>query len=100
MVLTDTNLVNSALHWDIDYLSKNMGNGTFNVYFSKNNKFKYFDEKRADSTKDFVRPTLMKEMKFNEFVDLLKSRKDSDDRYATFFFINFVFLYCCTPTVL
>lgn len=79
-MLTDTNLVSSALHWDIDYLNKHMGNGSFNVYFSKNNTFKYYDEKRANSTGDFMRPTIMKEMKFNEFVELLRSLKDSDER--------------------
>ena len=82
MILTDTDLVSSALHWDIDYLSKHIGNGSFNVYFSKNNKFMYYDEKRADVTKNFVRPMTVKEMKFNEFVELVRSRKDGDDRYV------------------
>lgn len=40
----------------------------------------YYDEKRADVTKNFVRPMTVKEMKFNEFVELVRSRKDGDDR--------------------
>ena len=83
VVLTDTSLVSSALHWDLDYLNRHMGNGSFNVYISKTNKFKYYDEKRADLTKDFERPTVLKEMKFQEFVEMLNSRKENDERYVS-----------------
>ncbi|KAK3579440.1 hypothetical protein CHS0354_028240 [Potamilus streckersoni] len=80
VILTDTKLVSSALHWDLDYLSENMGEGDFTVFLSDTNKFMYFDDKKIENVKDFKQPTQMIEMKFPEFVTRLRSYKEGDKR--------------------
>lgn len=72
MVLTGTNLVNSALHWDLNYLKDNIGNSLFTVYQSKNRYFRYYEPRKIPQHKDFKPPTLQAEMNFSEFVDKLK----------------------------
>lgn len=81
VVLTDTNLVSSALKWNLDYLEKNLGDGTFTVYISKNNKFKYYDDtKIQEHCLDFVAPTERVDMKFIEFSERLRKLQTSDRR--------------------
>ncbi|XP_060075232.1 hypoxia-inducible factor 1-alpha inhibitor-like [Ylistrum balloti] len=80
VVLTDTNLVTSALHWDLDYLSKNIGDGEFVVHISKNKNFQYCDDKKSVNVKDFRMPTEKQDMKFSEFVEKLHSAKPGEDR--------------------
>ena len=47
MLLTDTELVSSALHWDLPYLEHHMGSAKHTVYVSKTNKFMYFDDRKV-----------------------------------------------------
>ncbi|KAJ8318263.1 hypothetical protein KUTeg_003354 [Tegillarca granosa] len=69
VVITDSNLVSSALHWDLDYLATNIGDGNFVVYRSKSNKFKYFDDKKLSSVHSFTKPMEHEDMKFQEFLN-------------------------------
>lgn len=80
VVLTDTDLVTSALHWSTDYLKENLGDGNFSVYESDNHLFKYFDEKKLSSVKDFTPPMRRREMKFGEFCDSVASWQPGDRR--------------------
>ena len=47
MILTDTDLVASALHWDLSYLEQNMGPAKHTVYVSKTQTFMYFDDRKV-----------------------------------------------------
>ena len=40
MIITDSDLVASALKWTLGYLQRHLGNGFYYVYTSKDNKFK------------------------------------------------------------
>ena len=80
MVITDTHLVQSAMHWNLEYLADHIGDGKFTVYTSKNKNFKYFDEKKATNVKKFQKPMESVEMQFTEFVNKLKSAKSGEDR--------------------
>ncbi|XP_064614715.1 hypoxia-inducible factor 1-alpha inhibitor-like [Liolophura sinensis] len=80
VVLTDTNLVTSALHWTIPYLQENIGSCDFSVYSSTNNKFKYYDDKKIRSNKDFIPPTRRTEMKFPDFVNAVNAAAPGKDR--------------------
>ena len=81
MILTDTDLVGSARHWDLDYLSQHMGDGMFTVYKSDNHKFKYYSDKKAMSLNEFQPPTRQVEITFRDFVQLIKSKdKNSTER--------------------
>lgn len=68
----------SAEHWTVEYLEQNLGNGNFAVYLSRNHKFKYFDDKKAD--KDFTPPTRRINMNFNDFTKRLQEWKRGEER--------------------
>lgn len=55
MVLTETDLVQSSLHWDLPYLEQNMGSAKHTVYVSKSRYFMYFDERKVRSNVVLVR---------------------------------------------
>ncbi|CAH1793965.1 unnamed protein product [Owenia fusiformis] len=80
VLLTDTKLVSTALHWDLEYLVGNLGDGQFSVYESKDQKFMYFDEKKAKEMKSFEHPTRRIEMKFKDFVEKIKNHKPGDKK--------------------
>uniref|UniRef100_F7BHG3 Hypoxia inducible factor 1 subunit alpha inhibitor n=1 Tax=Xenopus tropicalis TaxID=8364 RepID=F7BHG3_XENTR len=82
VVLTDTNLVHTALKWDLDYLEENIGNGDFSVYSANSHKFLYYDEKKMVNFKNFKPKSSREEMKFPEFVNKLKDiqERESDER--------------------
>lgn len=80
VVLTDTDLVTSALHWDLEFLSEHIGDGDFIVHVSKNNNFQYFDDKKTGNVKDFKKPTEQVDMKFHEFKKRMDEAKPGDDR--------------------
>lgn len=80
VVITDSGLVRSALHWDLDYLQGNIGDGKFTVYKSKNKKFQYFDDKKVDTFKDFEKPMEHMDLTFPEFVKKLKTAKPGKDK--------------------
>ena len=83
MVLTDSKLVGSALHWDLDYLEENLGDGDFSVYQSESHLFKYFDEKKIGNS-GFEPQMNRTEMKFSEFTKKLKEEKDAKKKYVGF----------------
>lgn len=81
VVLYDTNLVTSALKWDLDYLEKYIGDGDFTVFCSKNHIFKYYDESKCrERSLGFIPPTTKAEMKFPQFADKLRHWKPGEDR--------------------
>ena len=47
VVLLGTELVSSALHWDLLYLLQNLGSAKHTVYISKTRDFKYFDDRKV-----------------------------------------------------
>lgn len=78
MVLTDSDLVGSAYHWDLGYLCSNLGSGLYTVYSSTNKKFKYYDEKKLPQNKDFEPPTSHSDMTFQEFATKLKKNNEKE----------------------
>ena len=74
VILTDSKLVGSALHWDIPYLEENLGDGDFSVYESQSHVFKYYDEKKCTSHPQFEPQMTRTEMKFSEFTKKLKEQ--------------------------
>nr|CAD7588920.1 unnamed protein product [Timema genevievae] len=78
VVITDTNLVGPALHWDLEYLEQHMGGGDYTVFLSRNHKFKYYDEKK--STHDFSPPTRRVDMKLAEFARRVRNWRRGDER--------------------
>ncbi|KAK3709320.1 hypothetical protein QZH41_009270, partial [Actinostola sp. cb2023] len=73
VILTGSNIVNTAMKWDLDYLKENIGKGEFSVYASNSRKFMYFDEKRAQNWANFTPPTVRFNMKFDDFYQQVKS---------------------------
>ena len=88
--MTDTNLVATALEWNLDFLAANLGDGDFTVYESTSHKFKYYDEKRAN-LKGFVPEMRRKDMKFSDFVKRLREWKPGDKRCS-----RSMFCHCLT----
>ncbi|XP_076317986.1 hypoxia-inducible factor 1-alpha inhibitor-like [Tachypleus tridentatus] len=81
VVLTDTELVASAQKWNLDYLEKNIGSGSYTVYLSNNKKFKYFDESKIqEHNLNFTPPTERTEMKFWDFAECLRNWKAGEKR--------------------
>ncbi|XP_076041763.1 hypoxia-inducible factor 1-alpha inhibitor-like [Oratosquilla oratoria] len=81
VVLTDTHLCDSALKWDLEYLSENMGSEKYMVYASKSSRFKYWDQAKVKlHCQDFVPPTQRVDMTFPDFVTKLRDWKPGDDR--------------------
>ena len=78
MVLTDTNLVTSALKWSPDYLAHNIGQGSYTVYSSKNKKFLYYDDKKIFKVPSFHPPTTHEDMTFQEFLSKVISWKEGE----------------------
>ncbi|KAL4239511.1 Hypoxia-inducible factor 1-alpha inhibitor [Mactra antiquata] len=81
VILTDTNLVASALHWDLNYLASNIGDGKFTVYKSSSHKFKYYSDKKCQTVREFIPPMQQEEMSFQDFVNLLKQSKGEKKIY-------------------
>jgi hypoxia-inducible factor 1-alpha inhibitor (HIF hydroxylase) len=82
VILTDTDLVKPALRWNLEYLEKNLGDGDFTVFFSKDHKFKYFDQGKYNDkiVPDFVPPMTQATMKFSEFLDRFRNWKHGQPR--------------------
>lgn len=85
VVITGTNLVGSAVRWDLEYLEQNMGIGDFSVFLSRNHKFKYYDDKKLphgsnDAKINFTPPTRRIDMKFPEFCRRIKDWKKGEER--------------------
>ncbi|KAK7862279.1 hypothetical protein R5R35_006647 [Gryllus longicercus] len=85
VVITGTDLVSSAMLWDLEYLERNMGNGDYTVFLSRNKNFKYFDDKKisqvaGESKAEFTPPTRRVDMKLPEFSQRLKQWKRGEER--------------------
>ncbi|XP_023932189.1 hypoxia-inducible factor 1-alpha inhibitor-like [Lingula anatina] len=80
VLMTNTDLVKTALHWDLNYLEQHLGDGDFTVYTSDNDKFLYHDEKKMEAVTNFKPPTKRREMKFPEFVSKIKSWKKGSEK--------------------
>ena len=73
VVLTDSNIVASALHWNMDFLEENLGEQACSVYESDSHLFKYYDEKKLGKQKGFVPPTRRHDMVFRDFASRVQS---------------------------
>lgn len=91
-MITDSNLVQSAKKWTLEYLEQNMGNADYTVFASRNHKFKYYDEKKiasknsngeANKGVDFTPPIKKLDMKLVEFIKRLREWKRGEERYLT-----------------
>ena len=81
MVLTGTNLIEPALHWNLEYLRDNIGDGENAVYLSANGQFMYFDENRCKGKYVNFHPPIQKlSLTFYEFYELLRSWKEGDKK--------------------
>lgn len=63
MVLTQTDLVSSALHWDLEYLEKHMGGAKHTVFVSKSKYFMYFDDKKVSNFIIYLKATIIVSVK-------------------------------------
>ncbi|KAH9488363.1 Hypoxia-inducible factor 1-alpha inhibitor [Bulinus truncatus] len=81
VILTGSDLVGSAHHWDLGYLCSNLGSGQYTVYSSTDGKFKYYDEKKLPQNKTFVPPTTQTDMTFQEFATKLKKKDNTELMY-------------------
>ncbi|CAL4100617.1 unnamed protein product, partial [Meganyctiphanes norvegica] len=81
VVLTGTGLCSSALKWDVDYLTKNMGTEKNVVFLSSNKKFKYCDDHKIQQyMPDYNPPIKRLDLSFKEFIKRLKEWKTGDVR--------------------
>ncbi|CAG0914784.1 unnamed protein product [Notodromas monacha] len=82
VILTDTNLVKPALSWNLEYLEKNLGDGDFSVFYSKDHKFKYYDQAKYNDkvVPDFTPPMSQATMKFSEFLVKFRQWKHGQPR--------------------
>ncbi|WAQ96454.1 HIF1N-like protein [Mya arenaria] len=78
VIVTGSDLVGSASHWSLDYLAENIGDGTFNVYKSASRKFKYYSDKKMQAVHEFAPPTQLLEMRFQEFMKLIRSKTNTN----------------------
>ena len=78
VIITGSDLVGSAYHWDLGYLCANLGNGLYTVYTSEDGKFKYYDEKKVPNIPSFQPPTSHTDMTFQEFASKLKQRNSAN----------------------
>lgn len=78
VILTDSDIVGTAMKWKLDYLKEHIGKGEFSVFASDTFKFIYYDEKRAQGWKNFVPPTLRLSMKFEEFYHRIKDFNENE----------------------
>ncbi|CAL1542228.1 unnamed protein product [Lymnaea stagnalis] len=81
VILTGSDLVGSAYHWDLGYLCSNLGSGKYTVYSSPDGKFKYYDEKKLPQNKSFKPPTSNSEMSFQDFASKLRKRDSKEFIY-------------------
>ncbi|XP_062507617.1 hypoxia-inducible factor 1-alpha inhibitor-like [Corticium candelabrum] len=78
VVLRDSRVISTAMKWSLDYLEANMGDSKCNVYSSQTGRFKYFDDKKAQTFPGFECPMQLNEMTFDEFVRKVREWKAGD----------------------
>ena len=67
MLLKDSGLTASALHWDLEYLADHMGRGHNTVFTSATDQFRYWSEDKVKNVPGFRPPTKSQRMEFAEF---------------------------------
>lgn len=80
VLLKNSDIIGTALKWDLNYLKDNLGQGSFSVYSSRTHKFMYCDDKRAKDWPNFAPPTQRHDMKFEEFFTRITNFKPTDTR--------------------
>lgn len=80
MVITDSGLVDSARKWDLNYLIENMGDSNCAVMYSKNHKFKFFDDAKVTAGSKITPPNRKVNMKMTEFVRRLEDWQKGNER--------------------
>lgn len=82
VVIMDSGLVDTARKWDLDYLKENMGNSNCTVIYSRNHKFKFFDESKVtpDIKAECTPPNKKITLKMSEFVRRLRQWKKGEER--------------------
>ncbi|CAM1314576.1 HIF1AN (predicted) [Pycnogonum litorale] len=79
VVIQGTNLVSSALKWDLPYLQQHLGSDEVPVFLSNTNKFKYFDDSKIRlAGKTFSPPCHRDKMTVSNFVAKLRNWKAGD----------------------
>uniref|UniRef100_A0A8D9A564 Hypoxia-inducible factor 1-alpha inhibitor n=1 Tax=Cacopsylla melanoneura TaxID=428564 RepID=A0A8D9A564_9HEMI len=76
-------MVESAMKWDLDYISEHMPNSNLTVIISKDHNFKYVNEKKIpqDQTSNLESIyTRRSSMTAREFIQRIKSWKEGDER--------------------
>uniref|UniRef100_A0A8D8SGR9 Hypoxia-inducible factor 1-alpha inhibitor n=1 Tax=Cacopsylla melanoneura TaxID=428564 RepID=A0A8D8SGR9_9HEMI len=83
VLITGSNMVESAMKWDLDYISEHMPNSNLTVIISKDHNFKYVNEKKIpqDQTSNLESIyTRRSSMTAREFIQRIKSWKEGDER--------------------
>ncbi|XP_017298865.1 hypoxia-inducible factor 1-alpha inhibitor-like [Diaphorina citri] len=83
VLITGSNLIQSAMKWDLEYISEHMPNSNLTVIISKDHNFKYVNEKKLpqwpSSTLEPI-TTRWSSMTAQEFSTRIKSWKEGDER--------------------
>jgi len=68
VIITESPMFLPAVaHWDVDYLTKHIGNIDCTVFKSENQKFRYWDESKNEAKYEFIEHTEKLEMSFAQF---------------------------------
>lgn len=83
VLITGSNLIGSAMKWDLEYISKHMPESNLTVIISKDHNFKYVNEKKLpQGSAANMEPisTRWSSMTAREFLQRIRSWKEGDDR--------------------
>uniref|UniRef100_A0A1B6JCP7 JmjC domain-containing protein n=1 Tax=Homalodisca liturata TaxID=320908 RepID=A0A1B6JCP7_9HEMI len=82
VVITGSDLVKSALRWNLEYLEEHIGSNKCTVVLSKSHKFKYFDTDKVPHQllADFKPDSRRVNLKISEFSRRLRDWKKGDER--------------------
>ncbi|EGD72167.1 hypothetical protein PTSG_00189 [Salpingoeca rosetta] len=81
IVITDSKLVESARHWDLEYMEKHMGDCKFTVYESKERVFMFSDEEKNLGNYKFTPTATKRSMTFQEFASEFREAMKSKDKF-------------------
>jgi hypoxia-inducible factor 1-alpha inhibitor (HIF hydroxylase) len=79
VVLVESDLVTSALHWDLPYLTENMGDGDCTVFSAQSRVFKYFDSDKNLHGYEFASPCERQTMTFKEFANRFQTAHSTNE---------------------
>eukprot|EP00043_Microstomoeca_roanoka_P012491 m.120971 g.120971 ORF g.120971 m.120971 type:complete len:256 (-) comp15511_c0_seq1:534-1301(-) len=80
VVISGSQLVQSAMHWDIPYMQAHMGDAQFTVYESRGRVFMYSDDEKNIGGYEFASPTRKRAMTFRQFAEEMGSALETGDR--------------------